>query len=310
MKKNYIILAHKNPEQVAKLIEKLDDGESFFYIHIDKNVLATSFEDSLAKRTNVIFTKNREEGTWCDIGIVKGTLNTLQQIIHDKREGYCILISGQDYPIKSNEHINTFLNKNNGINFIESFEIPTSVWFEQGLNRLNYHKFNLSTKRGHFIVCPTPFDKQFYKFQTIKNNIKLILNFKFCYLYKQLNKRKHPDFIKPYGGSQCWALTIETVKKINTFVEENPSFLRYHKYSLLPDEMVFQTIVNHLNVDNKLKISDSLTFVDWGRENAISAPTFDSNDFDILINQPENKLFARKFDEEYDGEIIRKLDGF
>ena len=310
LNKNYIILAHKNPLQLTKLIEKLNDENCFFYIHLDKNTEAIPFKKALKHKKNVYFTTIREEGTWCDIGIVKGTLNSLQQIINDKREGYCILISGQDYPIKSNKQIDAFLDKNFGIDFIESFEIPNTIWFEKGLNRINFHKFNLSKKRGHFITCPTPFDKQFYKFQTIKNNIKLIINCKFYYLYKQLTVRKHPNYIRPYGGSQWWALSMETVKKINLFVLENPDFLKYHQYSLLPDEMFFQTIVNHLKSENNIKIQDTLTFVDWNRKNAVSAPTFNNNDFELLIHQPENKLFARKFDFEYDFDIIKKLDGF
>jgi hypothetical protein len=36
MKKAYIILAHKQPELLYKLVEKLDANQSTFFIHIDK----------------------------------------------------------------------------------------------------------------------------------------------------------------------------------------------------------------------------------------------------------------------------------
>ncbi len=308
MTKNYLILAHKNPLQLAKLIERLNDGNCFFYIHIDKNVLEKPFQNALPAKQNIIFTIKREECIWCDIGIVKATLNTLQQIIDDKREGYCLYISGQDYPIKSNEAINAFLDKYKGINFMESFDIPNNIWFEKGLNRINHYKFNLSKKRGHFVVCPTLFDKEFYRFQILKNIVKLLINFKFNYLSQLFIKRKHPEYLKPFGGSQWWVLPIETIKKINLFVATNPDFLLYHRYSLTPDEMFFQTIVNHLSKEQDFEIQDALAFVDWNRENSESAPTFDRNDFELLINQPENKLFARKFDFDYNFEIISKLD--
>lgn len=307
MYKNYIILAHKNPEQILHLIKKLDDGESSFYIHIDKNFPLTPFETVLSNNSNTIFIKNREMGSWCDIAIVKATINSIKKIIEDKKEGYCILLSGQDYPIKSNTFINKYLEDNNDKNFIETFELPTYNWYQGGLNRINYHKFNLSNRRGHFIVCPTPFDKQFYTFQTLKDIIKLIYAKKFIYLYKLFTKRKHPEQIKPFGGSQWWCLSISVVKKIIHFIEKNPGFLEYHKYSLLPDEMFFQTILMHLDLP-EITLTDSLTFVDWERENSIGAPTFSINDFDLLINQPKHKLFARKFDFEHDFEIIKKLD--
>ena len=35
MKKNYLILSHKNPQQVCRLINRLDDGTSEFFVHVD-----------------------------------------------------------------------------------------------------------------------------------------------------------------------------------------------------------------------------------------------------------------------------------
>ncbi|MEN9488081.1 MAG: hypothetical protein RL494_346, partial [Bacteroidota bacterium] len=75
MHKNYIILAHKNPGQILRLIQKLNDDSSSFYIHIDINSDAKSFEAILSELPNVNFIKNRESGTWGDLGIVKATVN-------------------------------------------------------------------------------------------------------------------------------------------------------------------------------------------------------------------------------------------
>ena len=35
MQKNYLILAHRNPEQLCRMIKALDDGNSKFFIHLD-----------------------------------------------------------------------------------------------------------------------------------------------------------------------------------------------------------------------------------------------------------------------------------
>ena len=55
-------------------------------------------------------------------------------------------------------------------------------------------------------------------------------------------------------------------------------------------------------------MANSLTFVDWEREDSIGAPNLRIEDFNKIINQQENILFARKFEYENDSEILSKLD--
>ena len=118
---NYIILAHKNPLQVKRLVEKLNTPDSFFYIHIDGSFKIEPFKMLLSTLKNVFFLEKRENCAWGDIAIVKATITGLEQIIRDQRTGYCILLSGQDYPLKSNDRIQSFFTSNYGINFIDTF---------------------------------------------------------------------------------------------------------------------------------------------------------------------------------------------
>ena len=52
MQINYIILTHKSPTQLERLIAKLDDEEATFFVHID---LKTNIEQVLAKGECDIF---------------------------------------------------------------------------------------------------------------------------------------------------------------------------------------------------------------------------------------------------------------
>lgn len=309
---NYIILVHKNPLQLIRLVNKLSESNVYFYIHIDKLVDSKPFLEAAKDISNIHFISDekREEGVWCGIGLVKATINTLNQIITDDRKGYCILLSGQDYPIKNNHYIKTFLSKNYGLNFIETFDIPTENWFHKGMDRINNYKFNLSNKRGHFVILPSILQLEFYSLSTLKSIIKLILKNKLLLIFKLLFKRNHPNNISPKGGSAFWGLPIETVKNVILYLEKNPEFLTYHQYTFNPDELFFQTIVSHLNKENSELMGDSLTFVDWGREDTIGAPNLSIEHFDKIINQPENILFARKFEYEKDSKILSKLDAY
>ncbi len=105
MHKAYIILAHKEPEQLYRLIEKLDDNSSDFFVHIDKKIDLSVFNKLIDFKDKVHITK-REESNWGEIGIVKAILSAFEAI---KKAGkvfeQIILLSGQDYPIKSNDYL-------------------------------------------------------------------------------------------------------------------------------------------------------------------------------------------------------------
>jgi len=307
---NYIILVHENPLQLIRLINKLSDNQVNFYIHIDKLVDSSPFLEATKTIKNIYFISDdkREEGIWCGIGLVKATINTLNQIVKEGRKGYCILLSGQDYPIKNNNHIKTYLSENYGKNFIETFNIPTDNWSHNGMDRINNYKFNLSNKRGHFVIIPTIYQLDFYSLSTIKSIIKLIMVNKFRLIFNVLKKRKHPIYMDPKGGSAWWGLSIETVKKVIYFLERNPDYLTYHKYTFIPDEFFFQTIVSHLNKKTPELMANSLTFVDWEQEDSIGAPNLSIEHYNKIINQPDNILFARKFKYENNSGILSKLD--
>lgn len=309
MEINYIILVHKNPEQLRRLVGKLNTTNSFFYIHVDKNVEIKPFIIELSIIKNACFLENREKGTWGDVGIVKATINALQQITKEQRTGYCVLLSGQDYPIKSNAKIEAFLSKNYGTNFIETFPIPIEDWSEGGLERIQHYKFNLSDKRLDYILLPSILSKDFYK--QLKQNlrrIKALLKRKII-PFSILRKRNFPSYIKPFGGSQWWAIPIEMATKILWFLEQHRDYLDYHKSTLLADEIFFHSIIRHLACsDNNVIIKPSITYVNWKKPGVPLPVTFDTNDFEELINQPDEKLLARKFDINIDDKILNLID--
>ncbi|PKH67680.1 hypothetical protein CXF59_07175 [Flavobacterium sp. ALD4] len=308
MKICYIILTHRYPNQVKKLIQKLTSPDVFFYVHIDKNVLIDTFFEELIDLPNVSFVTERKEGIWGDLGIVVATLNALKQILRDKRSGYCVLLSGQDYPIKSNDDINLYFKTNIGKDFIDIFPLPTKYW---SIDRVTRYKFNLSGKKEDFVQIGSILESDFFAKKTFKKIYRLIKAGRFDFILKILKKREFPTYIKPYGGSQWWALTTQTTEKVIDFVVKNPDYVDYHVYSLLPDEMFFQSIIMYLvEKKNDIKIMPFLSYANWEKKNCALPVTFTSADFEELSSQPSSKLFARKFDISIDEEILDKIDTF
>jgi hypothetical protein len=308
---NYIILAHKNPAQLNRLVEVLSESWTKFYIHIDRNQHIAPFQEKLKNQKTTYFLEyqQRESTIWGDIGIVKATLNALEQIIKDKRQGYCILLSGQDYPLRKNKVIRNHLFRNSGTIFMDLFQLPGG-WQKAGLDRIHNYKLNKSRGRGHFLQLPSMFDRDFYSRETAGKINFLRKTNRFKELRLVLKKRKFPNPLEPYGGSQWWALPMENIQQIIDFVATHPSYLQYHKYTLIPDEIFFHSIIVYLNKENNQKIEPALTYLNWDRPKGPLPVTFVSPDLDELQIASKAKLFARKFDINKDEIILNLIDDY
>lgn len=115
--------------------------------------------------------------------------------------------------------------------------------------------------------------------------------------------------MQPCAGSQWWALPLEVVREILDFLRLHPDYLLYHQHTLLPDEIALQSIVKHLRqADASAAIQPPVLYANWVRPGVTLPVTFDRNDLEELLSQPEDKLFARKFDMETDATILDLLD--
>ncbi len=287
MEKAYIILAHKNPHQLYRLIQKLDDQHSAFFIHIDKKASFTGFEQLHYLFNKVIFTKRSNAG-WGSFGLVEATLHAMQAI------GECpvkfnriILLSGQDYPIKSNDYINQYLKSSPFCIFIEYFLIP------------NHDKWQ--PRGGLFRI-----DKYFFGLKKYQRFIARSFNFLSDYL--PLIKRKHPHYMHPYAGAQWWIIDDYALKYILHFVKNNPEYITFHKSTFAPDEVFFQTILLN-SKDEKIQKSicnNHLRYMNWpSRYN--SHPEILLKE-DISNIRQSDALFARKFDIHAEENILELVD--
>lgn len=306
MEISYIILAHKNPDQIHRLVARLTGPGTFFYVHIDKSASLLEYQKRLSTFNNVFLLSEEEriEVGWGNISIVQASLLAINKIIHHQRKGYCVLISGQDYPIKNTEYIKKFFTQNSGKNFITGFPLPYQHWSEKGLPRIQQYNFQVDLNARSVITIPSIFDKKFYHPLTFRRLRRLFFSPQKIKLIQLLKKRNFPSYVSPYGGSQWWALPVDTILFINEFLEKHPSYLDYHEYTFVPDEIFFHSII--FSKIPKEKIAPSLTYVNWSRKDVPLPVTFSSEDLEELKSRPE--LFARKFDINYDSAILDKID--
>lgn len=304
MQKNYLILAHKNPLQLSRMIERLDDGASKFFIHLDAKTPIEPFAVCL-EGGHIRFIEKRERCVWGDFSIVQATIRLMEAA--SEEQGVFILMSGQDYPIQSQEYINDFLELNKGFDFIEIEPLEEKWKPKMVKDKLEHYHILHSEERGHS-NCYAPFAhcSVFQKLRTLTHLLKGRLSQKNFRLLCSLPKRVAP-FERQYAGSQFWAFSERTFYAVLHYIREHKAALEeYYKYTSSPDEIYFHSVLMDLVAkDSTIKLKEQITYVNYFRKNNV----FITEDFDKLTSA-KGKLFARKFDTDIDIEILNKLDSF
>jgi hypothetical protein len=119
-----------------------------------------------------------------------------------------------------------------------------------------------------------------------------------------LPKRKMPEGFIIAGNSQWFCITQSCVEYILKFIKTKPPLLHYFKYVWGCDEFFFATIV--YNSPFRENVRENLHYVKWGKAEGGHPEILGVEDFDDIVNS--KKLFARKFDKDYDAEIIKLIE--
>lgn len=308
MQINYLILAHNQANQLKRLLETLDGSERNFFIHIDADADINAFKAVLGIKQNVHFLPDKERMSikWADFSMVQATLNLMKLAANIQKNGFCVLLSGQDYPLKSNAYLDDFFGKNMDSIFIEGFSIPTKGnWGHSGgLDRLELYHFVLD-KKGYKKSLESIFNRNFWKMSKFWDLFDLAKHGQARYFYKLLKKRTFPSYLKPYGGSQWWSMPMSYVMQLLDFLKAHPDYIAYHKFTLCPDEIFFHSLC--FSLFPKQVQNSSTTYVNWIRPVERPPVVFNTKD-DLEELMQCGKLFARKFDERTSGALLDIID--
>jgi hypothetical protein len=294
---NYLIISHKNPQQLLRLINRLRGIGNKFYIHIDIYSNQNEFEE-LIFGEDICFIENRFNCIWAHYNFVLATIELMKVSLVNRIGAKLVLLSGQCYPIKKREQLEEIILEDKNSSFIQ---ITKPSWNDFH-RRINEYRFDLSNKRFDYIYLKT-FNLHSIKLM-LRGKISLIN------LGLLLIKRKFALNLDFFGGSAWWVLNYELSLKFLDYYKRNKRKIdSFFKYSHCPDEFFFQTIINHLlNEDDNQIIYDSVTYVNWTRPNTVLPVTFEKDDINELQNLDNLKLFARKFDYDIDIQIMDLID--
>lgn len=268
----YIVSAYKLPAQLERLIRRLAAPGVVFAVHVDRKSPRNVYNEMVARTQDLdVHFVPRHVSHWGSFGHVRATLKGIEHLVCEKVPfQYAVLLTGQDYPLRSPVAIEETFLQAEGRSFMNHWSLPRAAWGHRGgLDRIE--DWHLITYRRLHLALP------------LRRNI--------------------PGGLEPYGGGAYWCLARPVVEYVHSFVMANPAFVRFFEHAFVPDELFFQTIVINSPLRESV-VNENLRYIDWSREPAPAILT--ARDFTRLT--ASGKLFARKFDATVDGRILDLLD--
>ena len=268
----YLILVHRYPGQFKRLFRAIWHPANYYLVHVDKRSgveLLAEIQDFLLGFTNASLLKS-ESMLWGGYSLVDAELRGIEKLLKIGSEWeFFINLSAQDFPLKSQTHIQDFLGRNIGNDFIKMAN--QSKFRPDTLSRIENYCIELSNR-----ILRIPI------------------------------KRPYLRGVTPYIGNQWMILS----RKLCEFVSYSPEverFKRFYRHTFIADEGFFQTVIMNTSYKGTI-VNDDKRTIDWVPLGTIKLRPRDFTSKDAEFLMTSQGLFARKFDETVDAEILSILE--
>ena len=275
MKIAYLMLVHSNPLLQQRAINMLSSEGCGFFIHVDAKSDIRPFGG--IRGDHVTLVEPRIPVYWGEFSQVQATMLLIQEALqHSAGYDSLVLLQGADYPLCSGSYIQSFLDRNRGVEFLSMVKIPAPGFPLTKINKLEY-----------------PVENAFLQFGArALGKIGLA----------QRDYRKYLSGLDGYAGDACWVLSREACLYLTEFAARNAHVGRYFRNTESSDEMFFHTILGNSHFRERAK--RSIMYRDYPSH--LNHPAlldekhvrwFDSQEKVLVDDEwgPGELLFARKF---------------
>ncbi|WP_081910990.1 beta-1,6-N-acetylglucosaminyltransferase [Prevotella sp. FD3004] len=281
MKFSYLILAHGSFHLLKELLTALDSPDNDIYVHMDLKVQydEAAFLEGM-RYSKVCFLKNRVKVRWGHISIVEATMNLLTEAVKGDYD-YIHLLSGVDFPIKSQSYIQRFFEENRGKEFVD-------------FSKTHDHDTLVKRTIWRPFVPGRPGERSGFLMRVNGQCVRL-------------QRMLHIHCISPLEnlrtGSQWFSITKSLAEEL---VNQKERILKRYRHVFIPDEMFLQTFLYENKYMDRVYNPDDerarcCRYIDWDRGEPY---VWQDDDFRELVNSPY--LWARKFSEA-NLELVRRI---
>ncbi len=268
----YFLLVHRYPAQFKRLFKAMYMPGNHYVVHVDKSsglALADEISAFLAPYQDVEMLEPKD-ALWGGYSLVEAELRGMERLLAmNSNWTYFINLSGQDFPLKSQNYIRQFFAAHAGQQFIRAVDQRKNR--PETLNRVS-HMF--VEQQGKMIA--TGIARPFLANDT------------------------------PFIGTQWKAVTRDFCEYVSHDPQAD-RFKSFYRNSFIADEAFFQTVMMNSGHQDMV-MNDDLRMIDWVPDGDIKLRPRNYTADDIGALTRSSDLFARKFDAEEDSEILYLLE--
>ncbi len=284
----YLIIANRNPNQLNLLLNTLDDSRNDIYLLIDKKSI-NKFHNIFKPIYSSLYVVDPINIFWGNYSLVDAELRLFSSSLNGNYD-YYHLLSGLDLPLVNQDVIHNFFDEHINKEFITYSAALSSSQLSSRLHR--YHFTNTFRTRN-------PFMKYYHKLEDkIYDNLP-----------------QHRISTKKIGFGSEWVSLDNSL--VSDLVNHQEWIYKVFHDGYLIDELFIPTFINTYPkykkkiyyskpvTDKPNEFQGNLRYINWWD----GAPyTWKLKDYSKLeYARSEGHLFSRKFDENIDQEIIKKV---
>ena len=283
MKFAYLIMAHDRFDVLKELLIDLDDERNDIFLHIDKKTKNVDFDSikQIVKKSRIYFIP-RMKIFWGDFSQIKCIWSLLEYATKKGFYDYYHFMVGVEYPLKDQNYIHDFFEKNNGHEFVGFDKYDMNY-----LCRIKYYYLAGKYNRNN---------------STLGKVIKRV-NEKFLWIQKKLpvsRIKKGMDYYKK--GYANWSITDSFAR----YLVNQKKHLSKYKFSLCADEIIIHTFLFNspfyeMVFDKDDEYKSVMRITTWEDPKN----QYHMQDVEKLVNS--DYLFARKFDTTDALQIIERI---
>lgn len=273
MKHAYLIIAHQDIEMLKQLLTAVDDERNDIYLHIDtKSPQLYAAMSKYKSRYSQIHVYSQFNVMWGDISQALLELFLFETAATMGQYSYYHLLSGLDYPLKSQDYIHKFCKDNYGKQFV-GYDKNNEAWAQ----RYQYKWY---------------FTKHYKDKNLFKRAFFRTLTICACFIQHIVGYKRDLGYTEIKKGCNWLSLSDKFVEYLLS--QKEIVTLRFH-HILAVDEIFIQTILWNSPFKNDIydlenEYRSCMREIDWYRGTPY---VWRPDDAEYLLNS--EKLFARKF---------------
>ncbi|WP_300966044.1 beta-1,6-N-acetylglucosaminyltransferase [uncultured Muribaculum sp.] len=279
----YLIMVHADVDHFQYLVNALDDNRNDIYVHVDAKADITLFNWVKTEKARIFFIKDRVDVRWGDPSLISTEYSLFKEAAKIGYKRYHLL-SGSDFPLKSQDEIHEYFDSYPDVEFIDIVERNGS------LEKELYKKCHLYHFFLPYIKNPHPATAAMFNF--IRRGLL------FGQMVIRINRKF--SFGRLYKGSG-WASV--THRFVDELLKHEDTVKKEFKRTHCSDEVYKQTIAVYYGLN--ISPLGNMRYIDFERGTRQSPYTFCESDFNELKNS--KALFARKFSTIKSGRLVLLL---